>query len=872
MKKLPLCICAILVNAALAAEPPAPPTFAKKPTATKSADGKVRIEFAVDRETDVSVFIVDSGGRVVRHLVSGVLGKNPPAPLAPGLAQSVEWDGKADWGKPATGGPFKVRVALGLGAKYDKAAMADPQSIEGVHAMAVWSDGGLCVLTEAGGKTANRSGKRLVVLNRDGSYRKTLSPPPAGLSREHWAALGGAAVELDGRTVPVVMDIVERRLSGIRPCGGALAAAPEGQLLFLEDGGVMGLLDGSGKQGLPPAVLGPKLLPKEPDASFLNLQRSVVAASGDGKAAYFSGIAKRRSWSSDKVPPYPAVFRVRLPERSPAEPFFGDPAKAGADEAHLGGAASAMAADGKGTLFVADPANKRIVAVSEADGKSAASFPAGEVVDLAADGGTGAVYLLRRVGDGVASLVKMGPSAGSGPGGWKDPKELATAQLTASSKWAGWRMALDAGAKPPVVWASDGARLLRIEDLGTKFSDARQVGASTIGDGGFMGLVVDRWRADPEVYARTGWHTASANYAFMRYSEKDDRCEQVSLPIHVNAGSCLEPGPDGNLYTLGWPQYLYKWDRSGKPVKWDAPFASPPGMKPDGRQGSNGIGVHVCMVYMTHTHGIRHDGHHFVFESPSVERGPKKLVEFLPSGERVAGSPLIWKVSDVAVGPKFDQAGNIYVAEQIRPKDEPVPAEFAAYIGTGKSFGRNDPRGNPQQMWGSIVKFSPKGGTFDWPPIGAGSTQNSLVPKPYEGEPKLDPELKTVDAACFVGNDERIHGPAKVTGALWMHYGISHIENFYCNCESTRFDVDEFGRVWYPDLVRCRVGVLDTNGNPVTRFGTYGNADSTGPEIAFAWLSGVGVTDRYAYAADGLNRRVLRIRIVYAAEDTAVVP
>ena len=96
------------------------------------------------------------------------------------------------------------------------------------------------------------------------------------------------------------------------------------------------------------------------------------------------------------------------------------------------------------------------------------------------------------------------------------------------------------------------------------------------------------------------------------------------------------------------------------------------------------------------------------------------------------------------------------------------------------------------------------------------------------------------------------------------------------------FDVDWFGRVWYPDLGRFRVGVLDTNGNVITTFGGYGNADSCGPEskdkalatpdLALCWLVGVGATDRCAYLADGLNRRLLRARLVYAAEETCAVP
>jgi hypothetical protein len=73
----------------LAAEPPA---FGKRPAAT-TGGGKVRIQFTVSRETDVAVYVENAKGEVVRHLVAGVLGKNPPPLLKPdSLEQSVEWD------------------------------------------------------------------------------------------------------------------------------------------------------------------------------------------------------------------------------------------------------------------------------------------------------------------------------------------------------------------------------------------------------------------------------------------------------------------------------------------------------------------------------------------------------------------------------------------------------------------------------------------------------------------------------------------------------------------------------------------------------------------------------------------------------------
>jgi len=93
MQVLPLFVWIALAGAPLAAKP-APPTFTRKPTATKAGE-TVTIAFAVSRPTDVAVTIEDAGtgagpARIVRHLAAGVLGKNPPAPLkANSLQQSI---------------------------------------------------------------------------------------------------------------------------------------------------------------------------------------------------------------------------------------------------------------------------------------------------------------------------------------------------------------------------------------------------------------------------------------------------------------------------------------------------------------------------------------------------------------------------------------------------------------------------------------------------------------------------------------------------------------------------------------------------------------------------------------------------------------
>ncbi|MHC4917062.1 MAG: hypothetical protein ACYTGB_16405, partial [Planctomycetota bacterium] len=771
----------------------------------------------------------------------------------------------------------------GLGAKYDKEVIADPMAIDRVLGIAA-ADGTLYLVTGAGSTVPNWSAQRLVALNRDGTFQRTLIPLPSTAAREQIEALGGVPVEVGGRTVPMVVHVNQRRTTAFWPLesSGQVAVTPGGQFLTLHASGAIGLVDTTGGE-TPLPYLGPRLLPEVPAASFYTyhpdegMGRSYLAVSGDGRYAYFSGMAKKKSpyavagTKGTYTPPWPAVYRVRLPERTPAEVFFGDPEQPGGDEGHLGSNAHGMASDGRGHLLICDPANQRVVVVAEADGRLVGSLAAENPEFVAADPESGAVYLLKVRPRASAEVVKLS--------GWKDPRPIDSVQLRSPSTYLQWRFTADTSARPAVLWASNGPQLFRIEDLGDRLSDARQVNADTIGDGSFVGLTVDHYREEPEIYARIVCR--SYDYRFARYNEKTGKVEVVKADgvHHPAAGSCLEVGPDGNLYVQGWDAYLYKFDRKGKPLKWDVPFVAPEGVQvPGGTLPTHAIFSRVIMVYMTHTLGIRHDGHLFVFEGhPTAgKNGTHALFEYAPSGAGGPGpgeAPIVWRASDSVVGPRFDQQGNIYVAEQIRPADQLIPPEFAGVTGPvtiESGWPNDDPRAAIAQMYGSIVKFSPRGGSFDF-----------AFYQARTDEPEPDPAARTIEAASWIGQVHDRFSPNRVTGALWMHMGVSQINLHYCNCENTRFDVDPFGRVWYPDLGRYRVGVLDTNGNLITTFGSYGNAESRGPdspdralaepEIAFAWLIGVGATDRYAYMGDSLNRRLLRAKLVYAAEETCEV-
>jgi sugar lactone lactonase YvrE len=97
-------------------------------------------------------------------------------------------------------------------------------------------------------------------------------------------------------------------------------------------------------------------------------------------------------------------------------------------------------------------------------------------------------------------------------------------------------------------------------------------------------------------------------------------------------------------------------------------------------------------------------------------------------------------------------------------------------------------------------------------------------------------------------------------------------------CEGGGFDVDPYGRVFFPNLGQFRIEVIDTNNNPIGTFGAYGNQDSGGPDatvkkpaIPFAWPNNVAVSDTHAYVADTLNRRVVKVKLTYSAVEVCPI-
>ena len=169
--------------------------FADKPVVSKKGEA-VSVKFAVSAPTDVEVAVLAADGKIVRHLAAGVLGgeNQPPEPLKPGLAQTLEWDGKTDLGKPAEGGPFKVRVRAGTGVKLGKFIGANPYNFGNVSTAQTDEDGNIYVY--AGGGQLNQGQMSLRVFDKEGRYLREVIPFPADLPDD---AMKGVAMYDDDR-------------------------------------------------------------------------------------------------------------------------------------------------------------------------------------------------------------------------------------------------------------------------------------------------------------------------------------------------------------------------------------------------------------------------------------------------------------------------------------------------------------------------------------------------------------------------------------------------------------------------------------------------------------------------------------------------
>jgi outer membrane protein assembly factor BamB len=516
----------------------------------------------------------------------------------------------------------------------------------------------------------------------------------------------------------------------------------------------------------------------------------------------------------------------------------------------------------KGLLYVADPATNRVVAFKESNGSQAGEIAIDNPQSIGVDPGSGAVYVVTHTGAQTADLIKF-----SGLGG----KELYRMKLprTAQSPNVGiHRIAVDASAKPVRIWMPQVAGQVRLhcfEDNGEKFVDKGDPRPKGFWGEGPRDLTVDRVR--DEVYVK-----ANGNKTY-RLDDKSGEVLGVVDAARVSGGTVLAsqliPAQDGSLYVFTWNKGLWRLDRDGKPRNWD-------GLK------THSIDIEGMMCFQLRHLALKPyapaDEVYVIGTADYLTKNPKDAGKFLTLNvigqDGKTKRTVIWQCLNGAI-PRLDSKGNVYVADLVKPVDRSYPEFFDGKLAAPpKNVGGGDLFWN-SYVYGSIIKFPPEGGIIwhqkDLPKSCVGKPPEALLKKPkvsFKRHFAFQPHLT-----------------GEIQGALWTRFGYApysaHMSGntSHCMCEGSGFDVDPFGRVFFPNLGQFRIEVIDTNNNAITMFGKYGNEDSGGPKAAvkkpaipLAWPVYVTTSERFAYVADTVNRRVVRVKLAYEAEASCSVP
>ncbi|MCY3024217.1 MAG: hypothetical protein NTW87_35015, partial [Planctomycetota bacterium] len=381
-------------------------SFSAKPTAAKEGD-KVKIAFAVAAPTDVEVTVLAADGQVVRHLAAGVLGgpKPPPEPLQAGLSQTLEWDMRDDFGKPAQGAELKVRVRAGTGVKLGRFIGDTPYVFGRIVALAADETGNVYIMGFGGNR--NQNFRSIRVFDPEGRYLREIMPFPADLPPE--AMKDVAPWDSDAKTFR------PRSLTSLNPefyTEGKLtivsASAERG--LILTDGSAVYTLDARG--GVPGATFATQeLWPKNGRNPNTGGGPVFLTASPDGKYLYLSGpCSSKTQYGHPFIPKFApgCVYRMKPGLGETMQPFVTiavdhKEGQGGGYKKHNAyyndnipeGPVHGVVVDPKGNVYAADREKQRVAVFGE-DGKEIGEIPVACPHQLAVHPKTGEIYVLSR--------------------------------------------------------------------------------------------------------------------------------------------------------------------------------------------------------------------------------------------------------------------------------------------------------------------------------------------------------------------------------------------------------------------------------------------------------------------------------------------
>lgn len=832
--------------------------FTQAPSLTPLGDGQWQASFAVDETTDVEVSIVDPyDSVVVRHLAAGLLGSNPPPPLAANsLGQSLTWDGKDDFGAAAWHPEsLTVRVRAGLKPRLVHVAGENLDFFQGyMGGIVPDGTGSIIVYGQQGGASFIRK------YDAAGRYLQTLFPPAAGLPADQVTAYGinvfpegGWAPKTVGTPNEFLINItgsfVNRTNSRLVPVGDAGEAVLLNGMDIQVINGATGALNRQGRIITGPAFpttsssgatlrgpFGPKVFTLAANPSYFYLsgfyfgelavssELGVACTTGfwaDGQVFRVdraTGIAT--SWlRMDSIPDSAAIREKMILE--------GDMSAA---------PLSGTAIDDSGHVFVCDRLHNRI-AVYDTNAVLLGEIPCRAPTLVSVSRRTKIVYVVTQIRRYPVETSMMLMRYRD----WRDPGTPVSTPNLVSYFSSGTKpipsMVVTERDGETYIWLGNVSLGLRIyRDDVTALTVVKDFSADMRVNGPiFERIAVDR-RTDKLYWQNlfTGGCYGSSLYSISDWASP--RIEQTTVGGGYPADIAV--GPTGNLYLC--PTMPYGFNR---PVLRYTPGLQPLNYPTTQKNWS---------TPQRYSQGSNLRGHAVSWQGKIAFYNEIDRLLTLPdtgcsdtsyvTPNRGGRGDAVVMVNGSAARPgvsgvKFDPAGNLYVGAFYQGPDwMKIPGL------------END---NRFLSCGSIVKVAP-GDT-----VILNTTHGLYSTVDYPDKPTL------------AGR------PAKVYAQPFGSFADG------CTCRNPRFEVDAYGRLYIPCPPANRVAVVDNAGNSLVDLGKYGNTDSRGglagpgltsaePAVPLAWPTSVAVSEDYIYIGDGINARILRLKMDYALENVDI--
>ncbi len=855
--------------------------FDEKPT-VKASGYDVHIAFKSKGNCDVTVAIEDAQGNIVRHLVSGVLGANAPAPLEKNsLKQDLVWDSKDDQGAYVKDrASLTVRVSLGLKPQLERTLDWSPQKRVGMDSPI------LCAAPEGMYVYEGTPIDHIRLFDHSGNYLRTVYPFPS----DKLSKATGVATHTfpqDGKTLPLKGGFHQSTLltSGTNTniysynegYGVNAMAIHDTKIALLHlklnrmatDGSTGGMKLEGGKTSVPVW----KSLGGEP------LPPRSAAFSPDGKYVYHTGyFIATGPYGFTKRWLY-GVMRTEYASDADAQPFVGEILKEdgfGTGEKQFR-FPSSVATDPQGRLYVSDYMNDRIQ-VFDADAKLLKTIPANKPAQVSIHQRSGEIYvfswyLASQFFTSNEEIKKVTPTL-TRLASFDNPKVISTCPMTLTGnlgsgnpsendRGSACRLEVDSWAEQPTIWMIPG-----------------QSGGVVMHDNRSFMTTVDNWDATTlKIMVEK-----NGKLEPIRDFGKDVRESVVRVKPPILWRQRLNVNPKtGKLYVLegdcaarkGVTSMVEFDPETGKAKIAELPFSCE-----DICFDQNGL------IYLrTDSYIARYD-----FETGrevpwDYGEETDKLGFAGEGGERFApiasGLPIPGQRSS-----PFWHMGGMYVAPNghlVLPTYNPAKQAERKISGEGNSniVGRPyTPKLYPgRQTWGEFHIWDKHGkliiedafpGMGHLDGVGLDNQDNIYVMaaarRIIDGKAVDDLKddvsetlLKVPAAkAKVISTSESIPVPlpksaylkrsadlngqaaenAWVEGANWFYGGLgfSGMSAGWaaggCSCWNTRFCLDYFSRSIAPETRHFSVAVVDNAGNLILRIGQYGNVDDGKPLIA----------------------------------------